>query len=156
MNYAILFSTGSNPVLVTKRGNEMQIKFKTGKGELLFVKVPEDAYDFTNELAPNQIDYIQDSEWNGGTLKFGSSIILPKEYDFTIISLSSNVTEEISKDLVDELYYGTYLNYVNQENRHKDNNWEFYKDTAIDSFKSILQHLGINFDPIVLFKPNNN
>lgn len=145
-----MVDTGSNPVLFTKRGNKMQIKFTTCKGELIFVKPDGNLFSFKlfKDMGDNLLEVKTEIVDNNTIVQKWTNIRIDER--FYLVGLASNVIEEIAKDFVDELILSRFENY-------KDKNCSTNKfGIALSSFKSILQHLGIDFDPIVLFKPNNN
>ena len=74
----------------------MQVEHKTEKGTLLFVKVPDYAYNFTNDMQPNQLDFYVDTPFKQSKLTFGECVILPKG-NWQLIGLTSEITEEQAK-----------------------------------------------------------
>lgn len=130
---------------------------------MLFVKVPDDAYDF-KVLDKIDILIYETKVYKGVFGGLGDYRML-KSDGFDYIGLTSEVTEEQAKMMVDKFYRGyNYNNYLNGK----------IFDTALDSFKSLMQHLQVyEVNPflveplytraesrtgkwIVLFKPNES
>lgn len=71
-------------------------EIKTEKFEGLAVLVPDDAYDFTNNLASHQIDYVQDINFNESVLKMSGCILLKNHWNepIQILGKATELTEE--------------------------------------------------------------
>lgn len=111
----------------------MQVEHKTEKGAVLFLKVPYDANKFsikkTRKGKPDQLHYF---------VPYAYDVVIRLEFltreCFQIIGLTSEITEEQAKIIVD-----------------KDNEfrWPCYTDllmfynNALDSLKSLMQHLKV-------------
>jgi hypothetical protein len=124
----------------------MQVEHKTEKGTLLFLKIENDysvaglndghIYFWTSSLSQSMGDYPLCVDIPNG--------------DFEYIGLTSEVTEETSKVMVDDKSKDIkkmYKSYMFDE---------YLSHSAKGSFKSLVQHLQINESEkwIVLFKEN--
>lgn len=138
----------------------MQIEHKTEKGSILFVKVPDDAHKFL--LRQNKSN--SDLWYNHGLpeLMISSWIELPV-FNWQLIGLTSEITEEMAKMMVDfkhetdidesepsctsslvDIYYP--FDYLQ--------NCYYELESFLDSFKSLMQHLQLGECKwLVLFKP---
>lgn len=122
----------------------MQVEHKTEKVTILFVKVPNDSASF--ELS--YWNYQRQCYVNDFTLIFDSKkqthlnkgdrphIQLNSLGNWQLIGLTSDVTEEQAKIMVDESkgWFLKYKNYLNKE-------FEYF--LSLDSFKSLMLHLQV-------------
>lgn len=117
----------------------MQVEHKTEKGTVLFVKVPDDAVGYSL----NMFDNIPHIQLRFDKLPYGDSIKISRkrlEYNpWQLMGLTSEVTEEQAKMIVhahiedNGNVYG-YFDYPKSDT---------IKDTVLDSFKSLMQHLQV-------------
>lgn len=111
----------------------MQVEHKTENVTVLFVKVPELTVSFSIErLWCNFIRFKSNNSHQ--------DIGIPKG-NWQLIGLTSEVTEEQAKMMVDYLAITRSLPPVYKYQCF--NNWENEFDNALDSFKSIMQHLQV-------------
>lgn len=111
-----------------------QITHTTTKNKLLFVELPDDAYDVKQITTDrfNAIDYRRQVKW-ADEMKF-------VEKGYTLIGKVSDITEDIAKGIVDVWKYSfpkresIYTNYKHET---------LYCNTALQSFNSLIEHLGI-------------
>lgn len=110
----------------------MQIEHKTEKGTILFFLPPNGAYRF--KMFPNYgfqpyLSYFVGSETHREYLD---------DVGFQLIGLTSNITEEQAKMMIDECkeqdFNGIAYNDYQSTSIH---------DTALDSLKSLMQHLQV-------------
>lgn len=115
-------------------------------GVIGFVYVPDDAYGFTNDLVPHQIDYNQDTKWNDGIITFSSCVFVEKG-SWQIIE----PTEEVLSDVMPTEY--EIAPYESMGCDHPD----YIESSKLESFQTLKQSLGIDEAKryVVLFKPNS-
>lgn len=121
----------------------MQIEHKTEKGTLYLLKIEDDAfdiklsesklydYDFVNFKTPHRWDNFKKRNWRWGThFEVGK---------WQLIGLTSEVTELQCKMMVGRNEIGEYKSY----REHFTNPYFFGYDIALESFKSLMQHLQV-------------
>lgn len=126
----------------------MQVEHKTEKGTVLFVKVPDDSK--LHHIKENSGGcYLQFSCMNEKhKITVGTSDYFAHG-KWQLIGLTSEVNEDQAKMIIKSMGRGDcFKNYADK----LGNSFTY----AIDSFKSLMQHLHINESEkwIVLFKPN--
>ena len=108
--------------------------FKTSKAELLFLDLPKDA------MSVNIPDYKKAyMKFHALAYRIGARanfIEIPVGY--ALISKLSETTENVAKELVDEIFEGRYKNYAND--------YPVWFHYATDSLNSIAHHLGLNLE----------
>ena len=106
----------------------MQIEHKTEKGTLLFVKTDSELISFNlyEDFGDKILDIRTNKKW--------STIRL--DINFQLISLTSEITEEMAKMMVDDKHSDFYYDYIGED---KDR----YFGRALSSFKSLMQHLQV-------------
>jgi len=140
----------------------MQVEHKTEKGMLCFLKIEDDSfdikltesklyeYDFINFKTPHRWDNFKKRNWRWGThFEVGK---------WQLIGLTSKITEEQAKIMVDaekifpdhdtRTYLLSYLDYKGVVNI------PYWYDNALDSFKSLMQHLQVyEVNPLGIRRP---
>lgn len=118
----------------------MQVEHKTQKGTVLFVKVPDDASDLTLPKV-GMIDlYFQTKVKSEYEEDNYISVGLP-DLGFQLIGLTSEVTEKQAKmivPLIERVYGQSYYDYT-----VKFKVGYGYVGTALESLKSLMQHLQV-------------
>lgn len=116
----------------------MQIEYKTEKGTVLFVKVPDDLISFKliEDMGDDVLEIKSEVKGYNSLTQRWKNIRVSS--GFKIIGLTTEITEEHAKMIVDtcnELEFnGVAYNDYQTTSIH---------DTALDSFKSLMQHLQI-------------
>lgn len=127
----------------------MQVEHKTEKGTVLFVQVPDDAIGYSLTMFDN-IPHLQlrfDKHPYGDSIKISRKRL---EYNpWQLIGLTSEVTEEIAKIMVDKMI-NSYKDYA--DSKIVDT---FSLFTALDSFKSLMLHLQV-YEVNTIAKPNDD
>lgn len=107
--------------------NKMQVEHKTEKGTVLFVKVPADSREIELLGVKTQVisclSATRSPKWYSDVLPIG----------FQLIGLTSEITEEMAKMMVDKVTYRYFMHYKHNLNRIKN-----AKKTALESFKSLM------------------
>lgn len=82
------------------------IKFEQNGIKYLVVEFPRDACDFTNKIAPHQIDYTEYNFFMNGTVKTSSCVLL-KEYWNQPLEIISTIrtTEEQAAEMVESVKF---------------------------------------------------
>jgi hypothetical protein len=128
-------------------------------GNYLFVEVPDDAYDFSNNLHSAQIDFLQDTPYKDSSIVIKDAVILRDYYHdkFEIISTTKDITEEQAESIVDKIvgpsnksvidnYYKSYdviKEYKPYRTFYKEND---YFKTAKESLQSLIQANGLDIN----------
>lgn len=130
----------------------MQVEHKTEKGNIVFVKIPDNAKAWKNE------SYHVNTLWyKSEDMRNPKYIELPYD-DLGLIGLTSEVTEEQCQKIIEfgDMYPNEdmfHLGFPDYENFQKSDSLRYVFDNALDSLKSLMQHLKIyEVNP---FKINN-
>lgn len=114
-------------------------------GNYLFVEVPDDAYDFSNNLHSAQIDFLQDTPYKDSSIVIKDAVILRDYYNdkFEVISTTKDITEEQAGSIVDKvLGFGTRPQYKDYK---LDASFSIYF-TAKESLQSLIQANGLSLE----------
>lgn len=114
-------------------------EFKTSKGEFLGVLVPEDTESWINPYLPT---FLHVGHIHGDAF----SIQLPKGFEYKIIGIQTEMTEEQAKEVVEEQPYYDPTEPLCPIPFYKNYGLGHYKQTALESFNSLMQKLEIKPD----------
>jgi hypothetical protein len=114
-------------------------------GNYLFVEVPDDAYDFSNNLHSAQIDFLQDTPYKDSSIVIKDAVILRDYYNdkFEVISTTKDITEEQAYEIIDSC------------DDWGEDDWSYNKNyitgdwllkTAKESLQSLIQANGLDID----------
>ncbi|RYZ87096.1 MAG: SDR family oxidoreductase [Proteobacteria bacterium] len=110
------FLNSGSMVLPKKTIKTMQVEHKTEKGTVIFVKLPDDAEAFT-------MNYRKLCYWFNNANEYSENYLI-QEGNFKLIGLTSEITEEQAKMMVDETPLSGFT-------------------TSIEDFQDIMQHLQV-------------
>lgn len=106
----------------------MMQEFKTSKGEFIGVLINPSLTKFDIKYS-----YLR------GYDKFGiyDTVKLTDGFDYKIIGIQTEITEEQAKEIVDDISIGLYVDYLTEVDFGKKRRF----DTALESFNSLMQKL---------------